>query len=65
MRGEGGVRSNIPPLPPPSQNDITELFSLCNFVMPEIFGDRQPFNFVYQQVCGGGAASALSSTLRP
>lgn len=38
-------------LPPAAgQNDITELFSLCNFVMPEIFGDREPFNFVYQKV---------------
>jgi SNF2 family DNA or RNA helicase len=42
----------------PVQNNISELFSLCNFVMPEIFGDRQPFNFVYQQVAPSSSSAS-------
>lgn len=32
----------------PVQNDLTELWSLCNFVMPGVFKDKNQFLKVYR-----------------
>ena len=40
----------------PVQNDIMELFWLCNFVMPAVFNNPQDFARIYR--CGAGCAAA-------
>ena len=35
----------------PVQNDVMELWSLCNFVMPAVFKSRDEFKQIYRCVC--------------
>jgi hypothetical protein len=35
----------------PVQNDLTELWSLCNFVMPQVFRSKEEFMKIYRYEC--------------